>query len=223
MDGLITLRAFNHINSVLDLHFSLLDTSQRPEYLLAMIQEWLKLVLSFVIAGIATLLVFLATYLHANAGFTGVGLIALMTFSDMMASLVRCWTGLETSISAVSRIKQFEEAVKSEEKEDYRSIPNNWPTRGKIQMKDVNVTYEDRPYVGNDSQEDGRNGELYLALRNINLSIKAGEKIAIRGRTGRYAHIRLFYCQFLVKCLNILTFFRTQRKVYPTIGPTTPT
>ena len=203
------------------MHFSLLDTSQRPEYLLAMIQEWLKLVLNFVIAGIATLLVFLATYLHASAGFTGVGLVALMTFSEMMASLVRCWTQLETSISAVSRIKQFEETVKSEEMENYQAIPESWPTKGEIFMKDVNVSYDDQSYLGNNTQADSGSAELHLALQNINLSIKAGEKVAICGRTGRLVKLRLFHSQLLLN-LNILTLFRTQWKVYFAFGPPTP-
>jgi ATP-binding cassette, subfamily C (CFTR/MRP), member 1 len=154
-----------------------------------MAQQWLKLVLNFVVAGIATILVSLATYLHASAGFTGVGLVSLLTFGGMMANLVRSWTELETSVGAVSRIKQFEDTVKIEESGDLQPVPEGWPANGVIVMNDLNVSYDDWRNLDNGGNAIVERGELNLVLRDINMEIKAGEKVAISGRTGRFVSI----------------------------------
>jgi ATP-binding cassette subfamily C (CFTR/MRP) protein 1 len=151
-----------------------------------MSQQWLKLVLNFVVAGIATILVSLATYLHASAGFTGVGLVSLLTFGRMMANLVRYWTELETSVGAVTRIKQFEDTVKIEESEDLQPVPEGWPANGVIVMNDLNVTYDDWRNLDNGDNAIVERGELNLVLRDINMEIRAGEKVAISGRPGRF-------------------------------------
>lgn len=60
----------------------LLDASQRPLYLLYMVQRWLQLVLELLIAVLAILLV--AITLHVNLtsnGFLGVTLVQLMSLS----------------------------------------------------------------------------------------------------------------------------------------------
>jgi ABC-type multidrug transport system fused ATPase/permease subunit len=50
-----------------------------------------------------------------------------------------------------------------------RSVPTEWPTAGRIEIKDLELCY--RP-------------ELPPVLKGISLDIKAGEKIGIVGRTG---------------------------------------
>jgi ATP-binding cassette, subfamily C (CFTR/MRP), member 1 len=120
----------------------LLDDSQRPIYLLAMVQEWLKGVLNWTIAVLATILVILATQLRGNAGFTSVGLISIMTFSQNLTAIVISWTQLETSIGAVSRLKSFSEDVKSEDLEgEDEEPPELWPEHGELEIKNVSASY----------------------------------------------------------------------------------
>lgn len=100
------------------------------------------MVLNFVIAAIATILVALATKLRANSGFTGVGLISLMGFSELLAAIVGNWTALETSIGAVSRLKSFSEMIKGESQEGEDEIPGeDWPTMGRIEIEVVSAAY----------------------------------------------------------------------------------
>jgi ABC-type multidrug transport system fused ATPase/permease subunit len=47
-------------------------------------------------------------------------------------------------------------------------IPNEWPRSGEIEFRNVTVRYEDGPNI----------------LTDINLKFKAGERVAIIGRTG---------------------------------------
>lgn len=108
-----------------------------------MIQQWLATVLNLTVAGVATILVALATQLRSSAGFTSVGLLSLMTFSLSLSQIVVMWTQVETSIGAVSRLRSFSENVQGEDEgdDDYEISGKNWPIRGAIELKHVSATY----------------------------------------------------------------------------------
>lgn len=80
-----------------------------------MVQEWLNLVLNMTIAVLAIIIITLATQLHTGAGFTGVGLVTLMSFGSMGANLVRIYAMLETSLAALSRLKNFTDTSPQED------------------------------------------------------------------------------------------------------------
>lgn len=141
--GVATFRAFGWVQDGIDLNNRHLDTSQRPAYLLAMIQRWLGFTLQLVVAFLAFIIVTLATQLRSNTAFTGASLVTLMAFSDSLSHIVRMYTTLETSIGAVSRLKGFSERVKSENLEGEDVVPpREWPLRGGIQINDVSASYK---------------------------------------------------------------------------------
>ncbi|KAI1639441.1 P-loop containing nucleoside triphosphate hydrolase protein [Biscogniauxia mediterranea] len=173
--GIVTLRAFGFMENDRAKNLDLLDTSQRPAYLLTMIQQWLTLVLNFVVALIALVLTSLATQLRSNSGFTGASLVTLMGFGDALASIVVFYTLLETSIGAIGRLRSFDETVKTEDRDEENIIPPpEWPQRGEIVPKGASASYD----------EDEEKAESSLALKQIHLSIQPGEKVAVCGRTG---------------------------------------
>lgn len=61
-----------------------------------------------------------------------------------------------------------------------------WPTRGKIEYKQVYFYYERDVDRKEDSEEGKQNGEYSLkpVLKNINFKLNGGEKIGLIGRTG---------------------------------------
>ena len=184
LTGLATLRAFAWLPQILTLNHHLLETSQRPAYLLPLMQQWLRLVLNLVVAIIAIMLVTLATQLRAESGFTGVGLVSLMSFGDGLSSLVRCWTQLETSIGAISRLKSFSDTVKSELLPcQVEMPPKEWPRYGRIEIDSVSARYGGQTTEANSSVDD-KNHHQSLALSDIKISIASGEKVAVCGRTG---------------------------------------
>ncbi|KAK4463066.1 P-loop containing nucleoside triphosphate hydrolase protein [Cladorrhinum samala] len=178
VNGIITLRAFGFTASEIQKNAGLLNTSQRPAYLLVMIQQWLTLVLDLVVMAIAALLTTLAVRLHSNSGFTGASLVTLMGFGENISAIVIFYTRLETSIGAIARLKTFNETVKPEDKDDEDIIPpEEWPQSGVIELKGVSASYAEE-------NSPGGVDALPLALRNISLRITSAEKIAICGRTG---------------------------------------
>ncbi|RWA05420.1 hypothetical protein EKO27_g9683 [Xylaria grammica] len=174
--GIVTLRAFSFIDENRAKNLQLLDTSQRPAYLLIMIQKWLAVVLNLVVTGIAVLLTALATQLRSNSGITGASLVTLLSFGESLSGIVIYYTQLETSIGAISRLKSFSDNVKPEER-DSESIcpPKDWPQMGEVSLANVSASYSS-------TEEEG--STRTLALKDINLSIRSGEKVAICGRTG---------------------------------------
>ncbi|KAI1735611.1 putative ABC multidrug transporter [Xylaria scruposa] len=174
--GIVTLRAFGYIAENRAKNIHLLDTSQRPAYLLAMIQQWLSVVLNLVVAAIAVLLTVLATQLRSNSGITGASLVTLLSLGGNLSGIIISYTQLETSIGAISRLKSFSDNVKPEEHDSEDICPaEDWPQRGEILLEDVSASYL--------SEEEEITASA-LALKSISLRVRSGEKIAICGRTG---------------------------------------
>lgn len=120
----------------------LIDSSQRPAYLLIMIQQWLNLVLDLVVMIMAVTLTALAVRLHSNSGFIGASLVTLMNFGESLSGIVIFYTRLETSIGAISRLKTFNESVKPEDREEEDVVPpEQWPQSGVIELNGVSASY----------------------------------------------------------------------------------
>ena len=140
--GVATFRAFGWMPQSIEVNNKLLDTSQRPAYLLAMIQRWLGFVLRVVVAVLAVAIVSLSTQMRSNSAFTGASLVTLMSFGDGLSYLIIFYTLLETSIGAVSRLKTFGEKVQPETQKGEDVIPpREWPLMRRIQIKDVSASY----------------------------------------------------------------------------------
>ncbi|KAF4450096.1 hypothetical protein F53441_6740 [Fusarium austroafricanum] len=173
--GVATIRAFGWEQYDIAQSNRLLDRSQRPAYLLAMIQQWLGTLLHFIVTGTAVLLVALATQLRTNAGLTGASLVSLLTFSEALSHLITSYTSLETSLGAVSRLRSFTETVETENMPgEVIEPPETWPHTGNIQVSKVSASYD------SSADEVASN----LALRDLELNILPGQKVAICGRTG---------------------------------------
>ncbi|PLB45930.1 P-loop containing nucleoside triphosphate hydrolase protein [Aspergillus steynii IBT 23096] len=151
----------------------LVDQLQKPAYVLACIQQWLALVLDLVTAGVAVLVVVLGTQLpsQVSPGTIGVSLNMILGFSQSLKLVMRYWTQLETCIGSVARVRTFVHESPS----DLRMLRGpallpEWPSKGAIDIHNLRVGY-----LGIGSR---------LALQDIRLSIRPGEKVAICGGSG---------------------------------------
>ncbi|KAL7910446.1 P-loop containing nucleoside triphosphate hydrolase protein [Trichoderma velutinum] len=183
--GVATLRAFGWAQESLDFNLELLDRSQRPAYLLAMVQHCLSFILSSVVTAVATLVVVLTTQVKAitGPGLTGASMVTLMSLGNFISHLTLTYTLLEISLGAVSRLKSFHDTVLPESSpEEDAELPLLWPWRGAIDIQDVSASYSvpDQPTESGSSDLDPAD----LVLKSINMNIMPGEKIAICGRSG---------------------------------------
>lgn len=143
LSGLYTLRAFGWVSKTFEVNQKLLDESQKPVYLLYMVQRWLTFVLDMIVAIVAVIVVVLSVALKSNSGPTGVALTQVISLNLMLISIVITWTTVETSIGSVSRIKSFVEHTPSEHRVDeILEPPSVWPQRGEIELNGVSAFYE---------------------------------------------------------------------------------
>ncbi|KUJ13347.1 putative multidrug resistance protein [Mollisia scopiformis] len=171
LEGLATIRAFGWEHRLVATNTERLDVSQRPYYLMFCIQRWLNLVLDLLVAGLAVLVITLAVKLRSTTtgGQVGIALNAVMNFNQLLLRLVENWTQVETSLGAISRLKNFEIEVVSEDKPEENVIPpESWPESGAIEFRNVCASY----------------GSSILALRDVSMKILPGQKVGICGRTG---------------------------------------
>ncbi|KAI4197560.1 MAG: hypothetical protein LQ348_002135 [Seirophora lacunosa] len=171
MAGLTTVRAFGWQHALEKKNRYLLDQSQRPFYLLFAVQRWLQLVLDLLVAAVAVMLIILVVELHGflSAEYVGIALLNVILFGQHLKLVLQYWTLLETHIGAVSRVRNFSStvAVENGPSED-GSPPKDWPASGAIEFRNVHASYDDARNV----------------LKNLTLSIRAGEKVGVCGRTG---------------------------------------
>lgn len=139
-----------------------------------MAQQWLMVTMNIMVAILAILLVALATQLGSSAGNVGAGLVTLITLGNTLTIVVVAYTGLETSLGAISRLKAFGEETEREDGEGTQTVvpAQAWPMGGRVDMQQVEASYD---IDGTDK-----------VLKGLTLVIPSKQKIAICGRTGRY-------------------------------------
>ncbi|KAF5855575.1 hypothetical protein ETB97_008974 [Aspergillus alliaceus] len=171
VEGLETIRSFGWSRTAVQGNIRSVDNSQRPEFLLLCLQRWLNLVLDLLGAAVATSVVALAVAFrgHVSGGQVGIALNIMLVTNSTLLKLVENWTMLETSMGAISRLKTLEETTAVEGGRGWNpKTPENWPSRGHIEFKDITVSYPSGA----------------IALRNLSLNVTAGQKLVVCGRTG---------------------------------------
>jgi ABC-type multidrug transport system fused ATPase/permease subunit len=193
--GISTIKAYrwqSRFQQICDEH---INNAQRPYYTLLSIQGWLAFILDLVVAVMAVVLVSITTFFSAK--FTpaeiGVGLNLVLTFNNALAQAITSWTQLETSMGAVDRVQRFRNTTSSEHRPWGRpAIPHDWPNQGVIVFDKVTACHR---FVGLFSVPSRRpfasstdhiiySSNQPAALKNVNLTIKSNEKLAICGSSG---------------------------------------
>lgn len=106
-----------------------------------------------------------------SAGFLGVTLSQLVTFSQGLQNLILAWTRVENGVVSVERVREIVNAP-AEPKRSLSSetdVPAEWPSKGKIEFRHVTLRYRE---------------DLEPALRDASFVIEGGKKMGICGRTG---------------------------------------
>jgi ATP-binding cassette, subfamily C (CFTR/MRP), member 1 len=151
----------------------------------------LTLVLDLVVAGMTILLMVLAVTLRSkvNPSLLGIALVNMMNMSHTMKDLILMWTMLETSLGAITRIRDFARDTPSELLSDENKDPGEyWPDHGAVEFKDVSIRY--RWGLSNLSNPLFLLTQFFhsetssTVLKDISFTITGGQKIGICGRSG---------------------------------------
>ncbi|XP_077999979.1 multidrug resistance-associated protein 1-like [Glandiceps talaboti] len=170
--GVNTIKAYGHRQRFIEENESKVDESQIVFYPNVCSHRWVGLRLQF----FGDLVIFFAALFAVysrdtlSAGIVGLCLSYAMQITGTLGGLVHITSELETNTVSVERVKEY-----SEEKTEAAAIePDNrpvegWPQRGQVEFVNYSTRY--------------REG-LDLVIKDINLTIKPGEKVGIVGRTG---------------------------------------
>ncbi|KLO19365.1 multidrug resistance-associated ABC transporter [Schizopora paradoxa] len=168
--GVPIIRAFGASSKFMRDMIRCVDTNINPYYWLWSVNRWISArfnILSSFIVGVTAVLVLVSP--NISAAQAGFALAFASTVSMELLFMVRRFVGLEQSMVAVERVKEFSELPPEGPEFVEPRPPASWPSEGRIECEDLVIRYAP---------------ELPDVLHNLNFSVKPGERVGILGRTG---------------------------------------
>lgn len=188
--GLRHIRAFKWQDQMLKDSWKLMNASQKPFYTMYSLQRWLTFIMEVMFGSISIVFVAIAVHLPKSITEAGLGLgfLQVMMFGRSINRLIDGWTRMEISLGSVLRLYLFQKHTPVEPRESFQQLPKNWPARGNIRFEGVTAWYK---YVFLHilfcyMLTVSRSGdEAKIALRNVSFTVAPGQKVGLKGRTGR--------------------------------------
>ncbi|KDQ53279.1 hypothetical protein JAAARDRAFT_72568 [Jaapia argillacea MUCL 33604] len=168
--GVTILRSFGASSKFLRDMLRCVDTNANPYYWMWGVNRWLSArfnLLSSAIVGITGAVCVLSPSISAS--LAGFALAFSSTVTMDLLFLVRRFVGLEQSMVALERVKEYSELQREPPEFIEPRPPAAWPSSGKITCEDLVIRYAP---------------ELPNVLHKLNFEINPGEKVGILGRTG---------------------------------------
>lgn len=176
LGGLSTLRAYGKQDESRAENMKMIDINQRAYFSWLAANRWFSLYLEFAgsILIFATAIFGVTAPESTSSGNIGLSLTYALQVTGILGFTVRSITELEGQMSSVERANFYsydlpQEAPKKLDPKDGGGVPADWPARGDIDIKDVQLRY--------------REG-LELVLKGVNVNIEGGQKVGVVGRTG---------------------------------------
>ena len=141
--GLRHIRAFGREADNFEKSLGALNVSQKPYYAMSAIQRWLSFYLDMFACIIGTTVTAFALKFSQTTSAPALGLsfLNLIWFGLALGFFISAWVGLETSVGALSRLREFLDHTPVESQVPRKDLPPNWPEHGGLQFKNVTATY----------------------------------------------------------------------------------
>ncbi|XP_060211940.1 ABC transporter C family member 10-like [Lycium barbarum] len=171
--GAVTIRAFKEEQRFFRKTFELIDINASPFFHNFAANEWLiqrlETISATVLASSALCMVLLPPGTFSS-GFIGMALSYGLSLNITLVSSIQYQCTLVNYIISVERLNQYMH-IPSEAPEILKENrpPFNWPSRGKVEIQDLQIRYRK---------------DTTLVLRGISCTIEGGHKVGIVGRTG---------------------------------------
>ena len=174
--GAISIRAYNAQKSFMDIVEKKFTFNTRARLTFGFGGPWLTIRMTMLSATITFSVAAIAvscygTDLEIDAAYVGIAIVLSLQLAQFMEGFIQQYANLETAFNAVERIQDYTDNLKHEAapEDAEMNAPKEWPQNGQIVAKNVSMRYRQ---------------ELPLVLKNLNFTVKPGEKIGVCGRTG---------------------------------------
>jgi ABC-type multidrug transport system fused ATPase/permease subunit len=167
--GVSTIRAFGAADSFIEAmhrHIDRLSTARRHFWIF---NRWLGLQISFVgiLFSTSTGIILLSSKTAISPSLVGFSLTFSTGLSQAIFKAVNNFGILETYMNSVGAIIGYTEL--EAEDQGGNEAPEDWPSRGKIAVNELEVAYSEA---------------LPVVLRNVSFTVEGGKRLGIVGRTG---------------------------------------
>ncbi|KAJ8082867.1 hypothetical protein PM082_008724 [Marasmius tenuissimus] len=168
--GVTILRAFGASSKFMRDMLRCLDTNINPDYWMWGVSQWLSIRFELLSCGIVGAMAILAVGNPAiSASVAGFSLAFASTITHDLLFMVRRFVGLEQSMVALERVKEYSDLKREAPEFVEPRPPASWPNKGAIRCEELIIRYApDLPDV----------------LHRLSFEINPGEKVGILGRTG---------------------------------------
>jgi len=206
LGGLSTIRAFGKSQEFRKQFEAILDNNTQTVYANKVADRWLAVRLESIAACVVGLAAIFSTQVVVSNGATvgnsanfasvaGISLSYAVTATGMMQFVVRAFAQVEAAMNSVERIVYYTEEIPQEaattstELEAEKYLPTSNPSRKAVAAAGGIVVYPDKewPQKGSITLTNLKmryRPETPLVLKGLNVTIGAGERVGIVGRTG---------------------------------------
>eukprot|EP01035_Chromulina_nebulosa_P019561 gene19561-25461_t len=173
LNGLNSIRAYNEQTRFVHHLEKQLDSNTIAGITISIASEWLSIRLD-ILGGFTNLfiaIIALATRNFIPASFMALALSNSFQVTFLLKFCVRMIAQFEAQMNSVERVMYYTQNVDQEglpDELDEKEIPVDWPSKGTVVGKNIQMKYREGP----------------LVLKGIDFDIKSSEKIGIAGRTG---------------------------------------
>ncbi|GAA5950453.1 hypothetical protein JCM3765_004553 [Sporobolomyces pararoseus] len=169
LSGVSTIRAYGDGQRFMEQIFSLLDTNNRPFFVLWGVNRWLSVrvdVYGALVALLSALFIIFAPRMDPSlAGFI---MSFALAFQERILWLVRLFSTMEVNANSLERVEEYMSV--DQESKGGVAPPAHWPSvSSSIKVKKLTASYAP---------------ELPPVLKDVSFEVKGGEKVGIVGRTG---------------------------------------
>lgn len=171
IEGRVTIRSLQQESYLASLLRDRVYHAVLGSYIFNSIQTWITLMVRMLNACLATVVAAVVISLPASSrsvGWGGLALVNIISISQEAFLLLTWWTRFESGMASMERIHEYTHETPQERTALLEaSIASSWPEKGEIEIEQLSLTYG-----------------THAIIPSLDLSVAAGSKVAILGRTG---------------------------------------
>ncbi|PWY79218.1 ABC transporter [Aspergillus heteromorphus CBS 117.55] len=166
--GLTTIRAFNKAEVYIQDMYTRIDCHAQAAWYLWLLDRWLAFRMSIAGAVLSTVTAALVVYVPSiSPALAGFAMTFALQYNYAVSMGLRFYANVETDMNATERVLEY--STIDTENQGGHNPPAAWPTRGKVEVEDLVVSYAP---------------DLPPVLDGLSFTMEDNQRVGVVGRTG---------------------------------------